>query len=101
MNDLLETENNIIIYTYQSQSDEKNVYMSFLGHSNDGSFEFYLYSELSDINCVDNISFTNYLEKIDNYGEIQKNHILDIYYIVVKINSNVEEYDFLSFLVII
>lgn len=95
INDL---ENNTAIYKFQPQSLEKQIFISFLGHSNDGSFEFYIYSNIADINTTDNGTFTNYLEKIDNYGEIEVNHALDIYYILVKMNSYQEEYKYLSFM---
>ena len=98
-NDILKTEDNIIIYQFQPQSKEREIFISFLGHSDSGSFEFYLYSNLADINYTDNKTFTNYLEKIDYYNEIKINHDLDQYYILVKMNSNKDIYKYLCFMI--
>ena len=95
VNDL---EDNIAIYKFQPQSKKKEIFISFLGHSNNESFEFYLYSDISDINSIIDKNFKNYLEKFNNYGEIKVNHNLDIYYILVKMNSYRDEYKYLSFM---
>ena len=98
VNDILETEDNIAIYKFQPESFEKNIYISFLGKSNNESFEFYLYSDISNINQDDNGTFINYLEKYINYGEIQIKHKLNIYYILVKMNSYEDKYKYLCFM---
>ena len=98
VNDILETEDNIAIYKFQPESFEKNIYISFLGKSNNESFEFYLYSDISNINKDDNGTFINYLEKYINYGEIQIKHKLNIYYILVKMNSYEDKYKYLCFM---
>ena len=102
LNDLEKIEDSVVIYKFEPQSNQKDIYISFLGHSIKGSFDFYLYSNISDIDYSDDKSFSNYLEKFENYGETQlKNQKLDIYYILVKMNSNNEEHDeykYLSFM---
>jgi len=35
----------------------------------------------------------NYLEKLENYGEIKINQTLDAYYILVNLNSYEDKYD--------
>ena len=91
-------EDNIAVYKFQPQSEEKKIYISFLGPSNNGNFEFYLYSNITDINITDDGTFTNYLEKIANYGEKEINQTLDIFYILVKMNIYKDEYKYLSFM---
>ena len=98
-NDLIKSKDNIIIYQFQPQLKEREIFIFFLGHPNSGSFEFYLYSNLSNINCTDNKTFTNYLEKFENYNEIKVNHDLDIYYILVTMNSNEDINKYLSFMI--
>ena len=100
MNDLGKTEDSFVIYKFEPKSNQKNIFISFLGNSTNGSFDFYLYSKLSDIS--EDKLFTKYLEKFENYGETQlKNQSLDVYYILVKMNPNnekYEEYKYLSFM---
>ena len=99
VNDILKSENNTVIYKFQPQSDEKNIFISFLGNSKEGSFEFYLYSNISDINYDDNTkTFLNYTEKLMDYGEINIEYVLDTYYILVKMNSYEDIYKYLSFM---
>ena len=66
---------------------KKEIYISFLGHCNERAFEFYLYSALSDINLDEKESFINYIDKFINFGEFKLNHELDVYYVLVKMNS--------------
>ena len=99
VNDILKSENNTVIYKFQPQSDEKNIFISFLGNSKEGSFEFYLYSNISDINYDDNTkTFLNYTEKLLDYGETNIEYVLDTYYILVKMNSYEDIYKYLSFM---
>ena len=91
-------EDNIAVYKFQPQSEEKKIYISFLGPSNNGNFEFYLYSNITDINITDDGTFTNYLEKIANYGEKEINQTLDIFYIFLKMKIYKDEYKYLSFM---
>ena len=98
VNDMSDIEDNIVIYRFQPKSDEKNIFISFLGHSNPGSFEFFLYSNISDIYHDNNGTFSNYSEKFINYGEIHIDNILNLYYILVKMNSYEDIYKYLSFM---
>ena len=102
MNDLEKTEDYVVIYKFEPQSDKRNIFISFLGNSTRVDFDFYLYSDLSDIKYSDDKSFTNYLEKYENFGETQiKNQKLDIFYILVKMNSNDKDneiYNYLCFM---
>ena len=95
VNDL---EDNIVIYKFQPKSKEKEIFISFLGNSDSKSFEFYLYSTISDINSEIDGNFKKYLEKFIDYGETAIKHNLDIYYILVKMNSYRDEYKYLSFM---
>ena len=95
MNDL---EDSIVIYKFQPKSKEKEIFISFLGYSESKSFEFYLYSNISDINSEIDGNFKKYLEKFIDYGETAIKHNLDIYYILVKMNSYRDEYKYLSFM---
>ena len=99
MDDIDKTNDNMVIYKYQPQSNEKEIYISFLGHCNERAFEFYLYSALSDINLDEEKSFINYINKFINFGELKLNHELEVYYILVKMNSFEYEYKYLSFMI--
>ena len=88
-----------MIYKYQPQSEEKNIFISFLGKSIYESFEVYLYSNLSEINYDKEGSFTNYIEKFNNYGEIEVKYEFDIYYILIKNNWFEDEYKYLSLMI--
>ena len=97
--DLNQNKDNIIIYKFKPRIEKRNIFLLFLGQSNDGSFEFYLYKNLSDIQCDDNNNYFNYLEKFINYGETKINQELDEYYILVRMNSYEDKYDYLSFMI--
>ena len=97
--DMIQSKEDILIYKFEPKAEKKNIFLLFLGHSNDGSFEFYLYEELSDIKYDDNKNFINFLEKLNNYGEININHNLDVYYILIRMNSYEDKYDYLSFMI--
>ena len=99
MDDIDEKNNNIVIYKYQPQSEEKNIFISFLGKSIYGSFEVYLYSNLSEINYDKEGSFTNYIEIFNNYGEIEVKYEFDIYYILIKNNWFEDKYKYLSLMI--
>ena len=99
VDDLEKTNENIVIYKYQPQSNEKDIYISFLGTSSFKSFEFYLYSNLSDINQDEHESFVNFTDTINNFGETKLNYEFDIYYILVKMNSFEYNYKYLSFMI--
>ena len=71
MNDLEKIEDSFVIYKFEPQLNQKDIYISFLSYSTHGSFDFYLYSNISDIDYSDDKSFSNYLEKFENYGETQ------------------------------
>ena len=94
-----QNKDNIVIYKFKPSTEKRNIFLLFLGHSNDGSFEFYLYKELSDIQYDDNNNFINFLEKFINYGETKINQELDVYYILVRMNSYEDKYDYLSFMI--
>ena len=101
MNDIEKTEDKIVIYRFVPESKNRNIHLSFLGQSISGSFDFYLYSDIPDIDSSQDESFSNYLQKFGNYGEIQINsdfQSLEIFYILVKMNSYKEEYKYLSFM---
>ena len=97
--DMIQIKKDTIIYIYEPKSENKNIFLLFLGSSNDGSFEFYLYKDLSDISMDENKKFLNYIEKFNNYGEINIKEKLDIYYILVKMNSYEDKYDYLNFMI--
>ena len=97
--DLNQIKDNIVIYKFKPNKETKKIFLLFLGNSNDGSFEFYLYKELSDIQCDDNNNFINYLEKFINYGEKKINQELDVYYILVRMNSYEDKYEYVSFMI--
>ena len=99
VDDLEKTNENIVIYKYQPQSNEKEIYISFLGTSSYKSFEFYLYSNLSDINRDEHGSFVNFIETINNFGETKLNYEFDIYYMLVKMNSFEYQYKYLSLMI--
>ena len=99
VNDIIKSENNTIIYKFQPQSKKQDIYIYFLGDSKPDSFEFYLFSSISDIKYLDNNTFTNYIEKFENIDEIRFNHTLEIFYILIKMNSNENNYKYLSFMI--
>ena len=101
MNDIEKTEDKVIIYKFVPESTNRNIYISFLGQSISGSFDFYLYSNITDIQQSEDGSFINYIQKFDNYGEIQIDsnfQTLDIFYLLVKMNSDGENYKYLCFM---
>ena len=97
--DINQNNDDIIIYKYEPKTEKRNIYLLFLGNPNNGSFEFYLYKEPSEIKYDDNNHLSNYLEQFDNYGEIKINQALDAYYILVKMNSYEEQYDYINFMI--
>ena len=97
--DINQNNDDIVIYKYEPKTEKRNIYLLFLGNPNNGSFEFYLYKEPSEIKYDDNNHLSNYLEQFDNYGEIKINQALDAYYILVKMNSYEEQYDYINFMI--
>ena len=97
--DMIQNKEDILIYKYEPKADKKDIFLLFLGHSNNGSFEFYLYKNLSDIKYDDSKHLTNYLEKFNNYGEISISDDLEVYYILARMNSYEDSYDYLSFMI--
>ena len=95
--DMLQRKEDTLIYKFEPKNAKRNIFLIFLGHSNEGSFEFYLYKKPDEITFDENNHFINYLEKYINYGEINIKQELDIYYILVKMNSYEDKYDYLSF----
>ena len=91
MDDFLKTEDKAIIYRFVPKSTKRNIYISFIGFIFRGSFDFYLYSDISDIGNSEDGTFTNYLQKFENHGEYQIDpdyQSLEIFYILAKINTN-------------
>ena len=97
--DINQNRDDIVIYKYEPKTEKRNIYLLFLGNSNESDFEFYLYKEPSEIKYDDNNHLTNYLEQFDNYGEIKINQALDIYYILVKMNLYENQYDYINFMI--
>ena len=97
--DMVQNKEDIIIYEYEPITEIKNVFLIFLGHSKNESFEFYLYKDLSDIAIDDNKRFTNYTQKFNNYGEIHINQPLDVYYILVRMNEYKDMYEYFNFMI--
>ena len=87
--DINQNDDDIVIYKYEPKTEKRNIYLLFLGNPNNGSFEFYLYKEPSEIKYDDNNHLSNYLEQFDNYGEIKINQALDAYYILVKMFEDI------------
>ena len=44
-NDMLQRKEDILIYKFEPKSEKRNIFLLFLGHSNEESFEFYLYDD--------------------------------------------------------
>ena len=97
--DMIQRKEDVLIYKFVPETENRNIFLSFLGLSDERSFEFYLYKNLSTIKFDDNKHFINYEEKLINYGEINLNHNLDIYYILVNMNSYEDKYDYLNFFI--
>jgi len=97
--DLVKTKDNIVIYKYQTKSTERKIYISFLGDSKYGFFDFYLYSDISEINYDEDKSLTNYIDNFDNFGEIKINYDFDTYYILVKMKWFEDKSKYLSFMI--
>ena len=96
--DIIKTEDKIVIYKYQPESKEKEIFISFLGDSHYGNFEIYLYSNISEIKYDNKGSLINYIDKYDNYGEIKINQEFDIYYILIKMNFFEDVCEYFSFM---
>ena len=96
--DIIQSKDDAVIYRFVPKTEEGNIFLLFLGYPKDDSFEFYLYKELSDIKLDDNAHFLNYIEKYDIYEEYNINQTLDEYYILVRMNSYEENYDYLNFI---
>ena len=99
VNDMLQRKEDILIYKYEPTSENRTISLVFLGPSNEKNFEFYLYENPEEIAFDKNNHFINYLEKYINYGEIKINKELNIYYILVRMNSYEDKYDYLSFMI--
>ena len=97
--DMIQRKEDILIYKFEPKTENKNIFLFFLGDSDERSFEFYLYKNLSAIKSDDYKHFTNYLEKLINYREIKINHNFDVYYILVKMNLYEDMYDYLSLMI--
>ena len=98
-NDMLQRKEDILIYKFEPKSEKRNIFLLFLGHSNEESFEFYLYNAPDEITFDENNHLINYLEKYNNHGEIKIDQNLDIYYIIARMISYKDEYDYLSFMI--
>lgn len=96
---MIQNKDDTVIYKFEPKTEKRNIFLLFLGNSNEDSFEFYLYKDLSDIEADDKKHFINYIEKYNNYGEININQQLDVYYILAIMNSYNDKYDYLSFMI--
>ena len=98
-NDMFQRKEDILIYKFEPKNEKRNIFLLFLGPSNKDDFEFYLYKAPEEITFDKEKHLINYLEKYINYGEIKINQELDIYYILVRMNSYEDKYDYLSFII--
>ena len=97
--DMIQRKEDVIIYKYEPEIENKNIFLLFFGYKNARSFDFYLYKNLSSIKSEDGKHFINYEEKFTNYLEINLNHNLTVYYILAKMKYYEDEYDYLSFMI--
>ena len=96
--DIIQSKDDAVIYRFVPKTVERNIFLFFFGVPKNDSFEFYLYKELSDIKLDENLHFLNYIEKYNISGEYNIDQTLDEYYILVRMNSYEENYDYLNFI---
>ena len=51
---MLQRKEDILIYKFEPKSEKRNIFLLFLGHSNEESFEFYLYNAPDEITFDEN-----------------------------------------------
>ena len=52
--DMLQRKEDTLIYKFEPKNAKRNIFIIFLGHSNEGSFEFYLYKKPDEITFDEN-----------------------------------------------